>query len=174
LFQLCQLGNKDTRVVSTKKNRKEFVTRQFSKRLIYYFTSLYYLTVLFTAGEICDIYWFVVYLKTRFQWPRIYNLEWKGNKWKINCKGCGRKRSWPNFKVLSQHLLGRTTNISRFPGEIPTQDLANTEERNANHSNTTFGWNLPCWEKTEIMYVMGCKSTGRSQGNGPSTGTAAY
>jgi hypothetical protein len=26
----------------------------------------------------------------------------------MNWKGCGRKRSWPNFKVLSRHLSGRT------------------------------------------------------------------
>jgi hypothetical protein len=36
----------------------------------------------------------------------------------MNWKGCGRKRSWPNFKVLSQHLpdvLRKTmkTSISR-------------------------------------------------------------
>jgi hypothetical protein len=26
----------------------------------------------------------------------------------MNAKGFGRKQSWPNFKVLSQHLPGRT------------------------------------------------------------------
>jgi hypothetical protein len=26
----------------------------------------------------------------------------------MNWKGCGRKRSWPNFKVLSRHLPGGT------------------------------------------------------------------
>jgi hypothetical protein len=26
----------------------------------------------------------------------------------MNWKGCGRRRSWPNFKVLSQYLPGGT------------------------------------------------------------------
>jgi hypothetical protein len=26
----------------------------------------------------------------------------------VNWKGCGRKRSWPNFKILSRHSPGRT------------------------------------------------------------------
>jgi hypothetical protein len=35
----------------------------------------------------------------------------------INCKGCGRKRSWPNFKALSRDSSGgteeTTTNLSQ-------------------------------------------------------------
>jgi hypothetical protein len=36
------------------------------------------------------------------------SIEWKDDRWIINCKGCGWNRSWPNFKVLSQHLLRGT------------------------------------------------------------------
>jgi hypothetical protein len=39
-----------------------------------------------------------------FQWLRPYSVQWKGDRWVMNWKGCGRKRSWPNVKVVSQHL----------------------------------------------------------------------
>jgi hypothetical protein len=42
---------------------------------------------------------------------------------KINWKGFGRKRSWPNFKALSQHFSGGTEenhkkslSVSWYPG----------------------------------------------------------
>jgi hypothetical protein len=46
-----------------------------------------------------------------------------GDKWMVNCKGCGRKRSWPNFKLISRHSPGGThynyeylSQHSRSPG----------------------------------------------------------
>jgi hypothetical protein len=46
------------------------------------------------------IYLFVV-LTVLFQ--LLHGVEWKSDKWMMNWKGVGRKRSWPNFKVLSRH-----------------------------------------------------------------------
>jgi hypothetical protein len=37
-----------------------------------------------------------------FSVAQILNCRVKG-RWKINWKGSGSKRSWPNFKVLSRH-----------------------------------------------------------------------
>jgi hypothetical protein len=40
----------------------------------------------------------------------------------MNWKGFGKKKSWPNFKVMSQHSLGGTvknheeTQVSQSPG----------------------------------------------------------
>jgi hypothetical protein len=31
----------------------------------------------------------------------------------MNCKRCGGKRSWPNFKVLSPHLYGGTEKTTK-------------------------------------------------------------
>jgi hypothetical protein len=58
---------------------------------------------------------FVVYLMMLFQWLRLYSVEWKGGKQMISWKGCGRKWTWPNFKVLSQHLLGGTEENHKKP-----------------------------------------------------------
>jgi hypothetical protein len=33
-----------------------------------------------------------------FQWLRLYCVEWKGDRWMMNWKGSGRKRSWPNLR----------------------------------------------------------------------------
>jgi hypothetical protein len=33
-------------------------------------------------------------------------------------KGCGRKREWPNFKVLPQHLYGRTEENHENPQSV--------------------------------------------------------
>jgi hypothetical protein len=43
----------------------------------------------------------------------------------MNWKRCGRKWLWPNFKVLSQHLPGRTEEYHDKPQyrRIPCQDL---------------------------------------------------
>jgi hypothetical protein len=38
----------------------------------------------------------------------------------MNWKGCGRKRSWPNLKVLSRHLRGETEGND---GKIPVSAL---------------------------------------------------
>jgi hypothetical protein len=39
----------------------------------------------------------VVYLPVLFQRLRLYSPEWRGDKWIMNCKGCGRRRSLPCF-----------------------------------------------------------------------------
>jgi hypothetical protein len=34
---------------------------------------------------------------------RIYSVEWEDNMWMMNCKRCGRNRSWNNFKAQPRH-----------------------------------------------------------------------
>jgi hypothetical protein len=54
----------------------------------------------------------------------------------VNWKGFGRKRSWPNFKILSQHLPGGTEENYEKPqsgwsvagADISTQDILNTKQ----------------------------------------------
>jgi hypothetical protein len=43
-----------------------------------------------------------------FSMTRAVNVEWISNTWVISWKGCGWKRLWPNFNVISQHLHGST------------------------------------------------------------------
>jgi hypothetical protein len=47
----------------------------------------------------------------------IHSVEWNGDKWITKCKGCERKRPWPNFKTLPRHSLEglskSTKNLSR-------------------------------------------------------------
>jgi hypothetical protein len=33
-----------------------------------------------------------------FQYLRICNIQWRDNKWIMNCKGFGKKRTWPNLR----------------------------------------------------------------------------
>jgi hypothetical protein len=40
-----------------------------------------------------------------FRYRRIYSVKRQGDKWMMKYKGFGRKRSWPNYKVLSCHWL---------------------------------------------------------------------
>jgi hypothetical protein len=59
-------------------------------------------------------------LTTLFRYFRLYSVEWKNDRRMMNWKGCGRKRSWPNCKVLSRHSPGETaenlSQNSRSPG----------------------------------------------------------
>jgi hypothetical protein len=44
----------------------------------------------------------------------------------MNWKGCGRRQSWPNFKLLSQHLPGGTEDNHKNLSEdnrSPSRDL---------------------------------------------------
>jgi hypothetical protein len=42
----------------------------------------------------------------------------------MNWKGCGRKQSWLNFKVLSRHLPGGTENYGNCQdSQSPGQDF---------------------------------------------------
>jgi hypothetical protein len=44
---------------------------------------------------------------------RLYSVEWKGDRWMMNWKGCGRKQSLPNFNVLSRHLSEDDDRVQR-------------------------------------------------------------
>jgi hypothetical protein len=50
----------------------------------------------------------------------VYSVEWRGDKWKMNLKGCGRKRSWPNlrcyFDIFSGGLRKTTKPLIRMSG----------------------------------------------------------
>jgi hypothetical protein len=67
----------------------------------------------------------------------------------INWKGFVWKRSWPNFKVLSGHSPGGTeenhenlSQDSRSQGMRFKPRTYRIRSRSANHSITTFGFNL--------------------------------
>jgi hypothetical protein len=71
------------------------------------------------------------YLSTLFQWLRLYSVEWRGNKWMMKWKGCGRKRPWPNFNLLFQHLSENSeenrkkVGIAGLRDQVWTRDLPN-------------------------------------------------
>jgi hypothetical protein len=48
----------------------------------------------------------VVHVTTLLQILGLHGIEWDGDKFIMNLKWFGRKRSWPNFKLLSQHSPG--------------------------------------------------------------------
>jgi hypothetical protein len=51
---------------------------------------------------------------TKFFQLRLYSVEWKGDKWIMNCKEFGRKWSWPNFELLprnSPRILRKITTL---------------------------------------------------------------
>jgi hypothetical protein len=66
----------------------------------------------------------------------------------MNWKGSGRKRSWPNFKVLSQHFPADTEenhekHQSGSPGPRFEPETSRIRNRSINHSTTTFGlWEI--------------------------------
>jgi hypothetical protein len=73
------------------------------------------LKIVMIHWQIMQLDLFVVYLTTVSQWLRLYSVEWRGVNWMLNWKGCGRKRLWPNFKVLSQNLRGGTEKNHETP-----------------------------------------------------------
>jgi hypothetical protein len=87
---------------------------------------------------------FVVYFTTFFC-DRLCSVEWGGDKWMMNWKRVGRKRSSPNFKALSQHLPGgnegnheKLSQDSRSPGpdlnpELPKYEGVLTCEISSSH-----------------------------------------
>jgi hypothetical protein len=89
---------------------------------------------------------FVVCLTTRFQWLRRCSVECRDDKWMMNWKGYGRKRSWPNLRhYLSMFPEGLIKIHEKFqPGypvsgprfEPGTSRIWNTS---VNYSITTFG-----------------------------------
>jgi hypothetical protein len=67
----------------------------------------------------------------------------------MNCKGFGRKRSWPNFKVLSRYSPGGTEEShkklnpdSRSPGPGFESWTSRMRNRSVNHLITMFGRTL--------------------------------
>jgi hypothetical protein len=58
--------------------------------------------------------------KVEYHW--LYNVEWKDDRWIMNCKGCGRKWSWLNFRCypgICLKVLRKTTRylgVRRLPG----------------------------------------------------------
>jgi hypothetical protein len=76
--------------------------------------------------------------------PLLYSVEWQGDKWMTNQKGLGKKRPWPNFKVLSRHMPGGTDEnhetslrISGLRAETWTR-VFRLRSRRVNHSITMF------------------------------------
>jgi hypothetical protein len=63
-------------------------------------------------------------LSALFHWLGLYSFEGRVDKWMRNWKGGGRKLSWTNFKVVSQH----------FP--------AGTDENHENRHDSHY----PCWD----------------------------
>jgi hypothetical protein len=67
----------------------------------------------------------------------------------MNWKGFGRKRSWPNFKVISRNSLGGTEenyeNLnqgSRSPDPRFEPGISRIRSKSVNHSTTTFGMKI--------------------------------
>jgi hypothetical protein len=73
----------------------------------------------------------VVYLTTLFQWLRLCNMDWRGDTWMLNWKGCGRKVSCPNLRYyfsICLEGLRKTTKICQGDGllaEILARNLPN-------------------------------------------------
>jgi hypothetical protein len=84
-----------------------------------------------------------------------------GGKLLMNWKGSVRKRSWPNFKLLSLHSSGwseknheNVSQDSRSPGQRFEHRTSRTRSRSVNHSPTTFG-GLRQWEyKVEVKLIL--------------------
>jgi hypothetical protein len=76
---------------------------------------------------------------------RLYSTEWKDDRWMMNCKGCGRKRSWPNLRQYPGMCLedwGKPRNsqsIQLICGSRVEPGTWRTRSRIVNRSATTFG-----------------------------------
>jgi hypothetical protein len=69
-------------------------------------------------------YLFVVYFRTLLQWLRLYSIKWYSDMWMMNWKEFGKKRSWPNFNVLSlQSPAGPVKNHKNPQSGQPVSDL---------------------------------------------------
>jgi hypothetical protein len=55
-----------------------------------------------------------------------HNVEWKDDRWMVNWKGCGRKRSWPKLRY--------------YPGICLEGPRKTT--KNINQNSRSPGWNL--------------------------------
>jgi hypothetical protein len=90
---------------------------------------VYKLASMTAAGTEC-LYWYyacaVVYLITLFQKLRLHSTEWKGDRWMMNWKECGRKQQWPNLRCylgICLEGLSKTTKNLGQDSRSPGQDL---------------------------------------------------
>jgi hypothetical protein len=73
----------------------------------------------------------VIYLRAFSQQLRLYGVEWKGDKWMMNWKGCRRKRLWPDLRYCpgicldGLRITAKNLRISDLQDEIWTRDLPN-------------------------------------------------
>jgi hypothetical protein len=81
----------------------------------------------------------------------IASVMWKDDTWMINWKGCGRNRSWPNFRNYPGIWLGKlretTKNLSqdsRSPGKAFKRDLPNTEQE-----RETLDYDVRCLDRND-------------------------
>jgi hypothetical protein len=59
----------------------------------------------------------------------LYSVEWKYDRWMIIWKGCGRKLSWPNYKVLPGLLLEGLRKTTKSQVSIAgLRNLSNTKQ----------------------------------------------
>jgi hypothetical protein len=63
-------------------------------------------------------YLFVLYLTTLSQYHGLLvcSVELKDERRKMNCKGYGRKRSWPNLRYYLVIFLERLSKTTKIPG----------------------------------------------------------
>jgi hypothetical protein len=78
----------------------------FNESFILLYTSKLCLLIVFF---ICNLF------NVAFSWLGPYNVEWKDEIWMMNFKGCGKKGSRPNVKVLFRNLIGGTEEIHVKP-----------------------------------------------------------
>jgi hypothetical protein len=107
-----------------------------------------------SSGFVCSL------LNNAFQLLRLRSVNWRGDMWLMSWGGCGRKRSWPNFRYypsLYMEWLRKSTDqvfVPRF--ELGTSEIS----RSVNHSATTFGG--PVWNAVNTAAkTAGCISDGK-------------
>jgi hypothetical protein len=78
---------------------------------------------------------FVIYLARLFQWLRLHSVQWAGDMWIMNWKGCRSRWSWPNWKYYSSIAYGdwrkpreTSVRITGLRADIWTLDLPKTKQ----------------------------------------------
>jgi hypothetical protein len=80
-------------------------------------------------SQILTLYFFIKrWLSQQLQ---LYNIEWKDDNWKINCKAFGKKRSWTNLmyyaNIYLEGLRKKIVRIAGFQADIWTPHLPKYE-----------------------------------------------
>jgi hypothetical protein len=82
-----------------------------------------------------EVVWLVVCLTRLSQLFTLYSVEWKVDKWTMNWKVFGRKRSWPKLRYYPSIRLQRpkkrlkiSVMIAGVQAEIWTRDTPNTNQ----------------------------------------------